>query len=86
MKWVKKLIYFLRKFMTKFGFGSKNKPYARVVIEIDPITKEQIGQPYYIIFNSKGETLNSPVFFTLEEAENWIDEYLIEQSKDINPE
>lgn len=90
MKWLNKIWYKIKfligKILTKFRFGSNHKPRAKIVVDYDLETNEIIGLPYYIIVNHNGETLNSPIFSTLEEANAWIEKYLIEQEKLNTPQ
>jgi hypothetical protein len=89
MKWYKiifdKLKFLIGKIVTKFKRGSKNQPYPQAVAEFNPDTNEITGIKYFIVLNGKGEVLNTPLFSTIEEAEAWIENYLIEQSKNNTP-
>lgn len=82
MKWLKVFFNWLKiltgKIVGKFNLGNNNKPRSKAVIDIDPVTNKAIGDPYFIIINGKGQTLEAPYFTTQEEADAWIENYLID--------
>lgn len=75
----KKLLTKLRLFMATIQAGKfkskPSRPRVQKILLAETVDDEIVLHERWIIVNSRGETLEAPIFSSRKEAEEWLDEF-----------